>query len=313
MGGSRWDANTWDRYSKSTGIHTSKRVEEVFKKKNMDDYLNPARFEIRESCDSVENPNSTPIIIALDVTGSMGRIPFNMIKTGLPTLMENIYSKKPIPDPHIMFMGIGDAEAGDEAPLQVSQFEADIRITQQLEKLYIEGCGGGNSYESYILAWYFAHFHTKIDCMEKRGKKGYLFTIGDELPTPYLRKEDIKRVFGDKESVQFNKITNKELLELVSREYNVYHILIEEGSACRYNKKRNTEAWKDLLGQNLISLSDYTKLSEVIVSTLQVVNGEDIDTVSSSWSDSSTSLVVKDAIKGLAKQDSDSENGLVVF
>lgn len=46
-------------------------------------------------------------------------------------------------------------------------------------------------------------------------------------------------------------------------------------------------------------LSDYTKLSEVIVSAIQVVEGETVDNVSASWS-GSTAIVVKNAIKDLA-------------
>jgi hypothetical protein len=42
---------------------------------------------IRESRDS---PMSIPIIVALDVTGSMGRIPHDLAKVGLPNMMGGI-------------------------------------------------------------------------------------------------------------------------------------------------------------------------------------------------------------------------------
>lgn len=71
-------------------------------------------------------------------------------------------------------------------------FEADIRIARQLEKLWLEKGGGGNCCESYTLPWYFAALHTAIDWFEKRGQKGYLFTVGDELPT-YLPGTAITR------------------------------------------------------------------------------------------------------------------------
>jgi hypothetical protein len=74
----------------------------------------------------------------------MGIISDNIAKEGMPTLFKEIYDRKPITDPHIMFMGIGDVEAGDRSPLQVSQFEADIRLAEQLEKLHVEHGGGGN-------------------------------------------------------------------------------------------------------------------------------------------------------------------------
>ena len=39
---------------------------------------------------------------------------------------------------------------------------------------------------------YFAAMHTKIDSFIKRGKKGYLFTIGDEPVPGDLTKEQIE-------------------------------------------------------------------------------------------------------------------------
>ena len=80
-------------------------------------------------------------------------------------MVEEILARKPVSDPHILCMGIGDVLC-DQAPLQVTQFEADIRIAEQLEKLWLEKGGGGNSCESYNLPWYFAAMHTAIDCFE---------------------------------------------------------------------------------------------------------------------------------------------------
>lgn len=298
MGSARWDDKVWEAYS-AKKIKNTTRVDEIYKSKMMNIELDPKGVAIRESCDSDVNPESTPVIVALDVTGSMGRISDSMAREGLKTLATQIYERKPITDPHIMFMGIGDVEMGDRAPLQVTQFEADIRIAEQLAKIYLENGGGGNRYESYALAWFFAANHTRIDSFEKRGKKGFLFTIGDELPTPYLRGCDIERVMGYKP--QFDKISALELYTMASKQYEVFHIVVEEGNGCQsMGADKVIEAWRDVIGQNVIRLSDYTKMAQVIVSTLQLMSGDmAAEEIVSSW-DGTTGLVVLKAIKDLS-------------
>ena len=308
MGSGRWSDRDWERYS-AAHVSNKASVDDIYASRSLAPELNPKGIKVRESCDSIDNPKSTALIVALDVTGSMGMVLNSMARDGLRTLATEVYNRKPVSDPHIMFMGIGDVEAGDRAPLQVTQFEADIRIAEQLTKIYLERGGGGNNYESYALAWYFAAMHTRIDCFEKRNKKGLLFTIGDEKPTPYLRSSDIERIFGYRP--QFDKIEAEELLAMVSRQYDVFHIMVEEGSYFRSYGSKVVDEWTRLLGQRAIRLSDHTKISEVIVSALQIMAGEDKETVISSW-DGSTGVVVAGAINSLTGSDT-SKGGVVRF
>lgn len=295
MGAGRWTDKDWETYA-SAHIRSKATVDDIFTARSLAPDLNPRGIRIRESCDSSDNPNSTALIVALDVTGSMGVILDTMARDGLQTLATEVYGRKPISDPHIMFMGIGDAEAGDRAPLQVTQFEADIRIAEQLTNIYLERGGGGNNYESYQMAWYFAAMHTRIDCFEKRKKKGILFTIGDEQPAPYLYSADIERVMGYRP--QIDKISSTQLLEMVSRQYDVFHLMVEQGSYFRTRGDDVVREWTKLLGQRAIHLSDYTKMSEVMVSALQVIGGEHASHVIKSWDDE-TAMVVGKAIHHL--------------
>lgn len=307
MGGGRWDSDAWASYTTMRG-YDRKTTKEIYSAPSMDSSLDPKGVGIRESRDSVDNPNSNAVVIALDVTGSMQSVLDNMARKGLNTLVTEIYNRKPVPDPHVLCMGIGDVEY-DKAPLQVTQFEADIRIAEQLEKIYLEMGGGGNSYESYSLAWYFSAMHTSIDCFEKRGKKGYLFTIGDEEPTPLLRASAIRRFLGTGPQVD---LSGEDLLSMVSRQYEVFHIMVEEGSHFRGHGKRVVGKWTKLLGQRAIRLSDHTKFAETVVSLMQVNEGLDKDEVVGSW-DGTTSVVVGQALETISSKPGASEGGLVVF
>lgn len=292
MGTSRWDTSDWAGYSATTA---TKSTAEIFTSRSMDKDLDPMNVN-RESRDSDENPESTAVIVGCDVTGSMGMIADTLIREGLGVLFEEIYDRKPVSDPHIMVMGIGDVNY-DNAPLQVSQFEADLVIAEQLEKIYIEHGGGGNSFESYDMPMYFAAKHTSIDCFEKRGKKGYLFTIGDEGPPPYTSANAVREVCGDdglQENIPFGQVVADAM-----KMYNVYHIIVAEGSHCRYSGvDKVREKWMEYLGQNAIVLTDYTKLSEVIVSVMEVNEGRDADEVVGSW-DGDTAMVVRSAVDSM--------------
>lgn len=293
MGSARWNPADWDRYAATT---STKSRDAIFASRGMNAAFDPKNITLRESVDSDVNPQSTPLIVALDVTGSMGKIPEALIKGSLGTFIEEVYSRKPVTDPHLMFMGIGDAFF-DRAPLQVTQFEADLRIAEQLAAMFLEGGGGGNNSESYHLPWYFAGLRTKIDSMAKRNTKGYLFTVGDEQVPPALTVAQAQAVFGDTIERDYSP---EDLLALAERSYHVFHIIVEQGNACRMPASRAAvfESWRNLMGQRVIPLSDYTKLSEVLVSTIQANEGAHVADVAASWS-GETALVVRHALAGL--------------
>jgi hypothetical protein len=221
MGGGRFDSGAYRSFASST---VGKATDEIYTSRSINKNLNPLGVKIRESRDSADNPNSTPLIVGIDVTGSMGIIADVLAREGLGTLFTGVLERKPIHDPHLMFMAIGDANC-DRAPLQVSQFEADNRIIEQLTQIYIEHGGGGNNFESYNLPWYFAAFHTVHDSMEKRGKRGYLFTVGDEEAPQPLTKAQIKQFIGDDMEAD---LSTRDLLQAAQRLYDVFHIIIEE-------------------------------------------------------------------------------------
>jgi hypothetical protein len=292
MGMARWNPTEWDAYVTST---TTISARDLFGKSLHKD-LDPARVAIRESRDSDLNPCSTPIIVAVDNTGSMGFLAETLIRKGLGVLIEEIYLRKPVADPQVMCMAVGDAWY-DRAPLQVTQFEADLRLVEQLSRFYLEGGGGGNNFESYNLPWYFAAMKTKCDSMLKRKKKGYLFTVGDEPPPPTLLAGHAQQFLGISAE---RDLTSKEILAMASTSWEVFHIIIEEGSYCSSGLQKVTKEWNALLGQRAIKLSRHQDLAELIVSTIQVNEGSDLESVTATWS-GRTALTIRSALKTMQR------------
>ena len=247
MGGGSYDPIA--SRSRSTMYYQTMSREEVFKQRSIDPEMDPKRITIRESRDSEEHPESFPIIIALDETGSMGHIPELIIKNVLPDIMESILNAG-VKDPQVMFMGIGDCCFMEEAPLQVGQFESSDELMEKwLTKVYLEGKGGGNRHESYPLAWYFADRHIVTDAWEKRQVKGVLITIGDESCQKILLKEQLSKYLND--NVEEDIVSSK-LLESVRERWNVFNIHCNGGS---YRASQTN--WEKLLGTGLVvSMAD---------------------------------------------------------
>lgn len=249
MGGGSWTTQSYSTYrTKTTGMDAntfakaSLSTNQVYKSYCLDKYLDP-KGVVRECYDTEEHPETIPVILALDVTGSMGSAA-RKVAQQLGTIMADIYESTK--DVEFMIMGIGDLSY-DGAPIQASQFESDIRIAEQLDKLYFEGGGGGNGWESYTAAWYFGLHQTKLDCW-KRGKKGIIITLGDEPLNPYLPKRQLNQVLG---STAENDVDTTKLYKEVLEKFEVFHLSIDDNATSYgYNKSRVDKGWQELLGEN---------------------------------------------------------------
>jgi hypothetical protein len=159
--------------------------------------------------------------------------------------------------------------------------------------LFLEGGGGGNSHESYILAWYFAQYRTKTDSFAKRGRKGFIFTIGDEEVTPQISADALKVHMGD---TNVRTFAAADLFDLASVEWNIYHIIIKEGDHASRYFDRVKRSWEEVIGvQRTIALEDHTKAGEVIVSVLELAAGKSLKDTAGSW-DVKTATVVDSAL-----------------
>lgn len=212
---------------------------------------------IRESRDSDEHPESVPVAIIFDVTGSMGGIP-RVLQTKLVKLMDVILEKADLKHPQVLVGAVGDAKS-DKYPFQVGQFESDNRFDEQLRNIILEGNGGGQVYESYGLAYRFAAYHTAIDSFEKRGKKGYLFTMGDEAFWPTVTAEEVQRIFGVQAEADESVAS---LVAKAQEQWEIFHLFAKDGS---YPDRTDIhDKWRKLLGERFVMVEDSSLVCEVI-------------------------------------------------
>jgi hypothetical protein len=254
---------------------------EIFKSRSLNNAMSPYNVLVRESRDSAEHPNSFPIIIALDLTGSMGSIPNFLVKKGLPHIMDQVIQNGE-KDPQVLFVGVGDHEC-DSAPLQIGQFESgDELLEKWLTTVFLEGGGGGNEGESYGLAHYFAGFKTKTDSFEKRGRKGLLFTIGDEPNLQQYPASDLKELCGDG---QYETYTAAALLKKARETYDVYHIHVSHQG----RDEDTINGWKQLMKSNLIVVDRAEDVAKAIADTVLKHKASGTTTVSTGVAESTAS------------------------
>lgn len=216
-----------------------------FSRNDCDPSMNPRGVRFRESRDSAQHPDSVSIVFALDVSGSMGEIPRQLATRTLPTFMESVLTA--LPHPQILFMALGNAYA-DHSPLQVGQFESEARLMDRwLSAIHLEGGGGGLG-ESYDLAMYFGARHLAMDCLEKRGKKGYFFMTGDETPFIEVDRNQVKGLIGDDLQV------NLPIWELTAELLRAFHVFFLIPDAKRAATEQCGAVWATLLRERCIVL-----------------------------------------------------------
>jgi hypothetical protein len=137
----------------------------------------------------ISTGSQNPLIIAVDVTGSMASWPFEIFDR-LPLLYNTLSQYRP--DLEICFAAIGDA-AVDRWPLQVTTFASGFDLEQLLGSLYGEG-QGGDAPESYGL---FAHWVDTHVTIPKASETPFLIVFGDVTMHPKIPRQQIARYLGD--------------------------------------------------------------------------------------------------------------------
>lgn len=275
MGGSYWSEDHYrDReevrkqenipvFAHSHAISTGKVAAKTH------DLLNPFNVRVRESRDSEAHPESLAIGVVFDVTGSMQSVPA-ALQARLPGLMDLLLKKGIVKDPQVLFGAVGDATC-DRGSLQVGQFESGVEMDDDIKRMWVEGGGGGQSppRESYQNALYFFARHTSIDCFEKRGKKGFLFLIGDEHPYDHVSRREVESLCGTKLEAD---IPTAQIVKEVQEKYHLFYIIPTHTSHGRERSIR--QAWENLIGaENVLLLENENTICELIGLTIGITNG----------------------------------------
>ena len=209
--------------------------------------------------DAIVATATRPLVVACDVTGSMGEWPAVMFSK-LPYL--DIEGKSYLgPDMQISFMAVGDVMS-DQYPLQVQPFgSGPDELPKALKNLIIEGGGGGNQMESYDVAALYCARNVMMPNVKPDAKPIMIF-IGDEGLQSEIEKRHAKMA---NVTLKDYTISVRDVFEELKRKFSVY-IVRKEYSR---NEAKIQAQWVTMLGANhVIPLEDPNRIVDVIFGIL---------------------------------------------
>lgn len=242
----------------------------------------------------VESISHSPLVIACDVTGSMGEWPATIFSK-LPYL--DLEGKEYLgEDMEISFAAVGDMFS-DQYPLQVRPFCSGKDMEVRLKELIVEAGGGGTSQESYDLA---ALYYAK-NCKIPNAVKPIFIFIGDEGLYEFIAEDGAKTYCN---VILENKRTTPavQILDELKQRFSVY--LIRKPYNCDGNStnSRNDaiqKQWEDILGaDHVCPLPEAGRVVDVIFGILAKETGR-VDYFKKEIADRQTPDQVKTVMKSL--------------
>lgn len=190
--------------------------------------------------ETIKTESPAPLVILVDVTGSMGDWPAVMFSK-LP-YMDNECKEYLGEDFELSFGAVGDANS-DQYPIQIRPFAKGRDMEKQLKELVIEGGGGGQCQESYELtALYYAR-----NAEMPNAKRPIMIIIGDE---GYY--EDIMKKQAAMAHVKLQgDLSTKEVFEELQKKFSVYLIRKPYGGS---DDKGIQKKWENLIGKEHIAV-----------------------------------------------------------
>ncbi len=250
-GGGGWDYD----YSESALTKSSKEYESDAKKAGIvREYKGKETKGLAPPTGKeVSTYSPTPLVVAVDVTGSMGKWP-SVIFTKLPVLYNE--AKMHLPDIEISFCAVGDANS-DNYPLQVCDFRKGKELESSINSIYPEGGGGAGSKETYELAAYFYAKHCKMP----KAKKALFVFCGDEGFYETIKTNMIKRMTGDDVP---QDLDSYEVFKELKDRFEVYNLRVKYSDE---NKEKEIQGqWEAALGKQMVlKLDDPNRIVDAII------------------------------------------------
>jgi DNA-directed RNA polymerase subunit RPC12/RpoP len=160
----------------------------------------------------ISSASPNPLVIAVDVTGSMQRWPSEIFDR-LPLLYQTLSQYRP--DLEISFAAIGDAKC-DRWPLQCTTFTKGFELEQELKALYGEG-GGGDIPESYGLFAWWVNTHVRTP----NADRPFLIIFGDAPMHAKVPEGEVRHYLGDEIGQPVDAIA---AFRQVSRTFNTWFL-----------------------------------------------------------------------------------------
>ncbi len=247
MGGSTYDRDVYSG-SSSSGWGNSSYSASRLSSSTLDSSLLP-------NGKIIESKTKTPIIVVLDVTGS--NINFaRVVYDKMPMFYGQIEQQGYLKDFDISFCAVGDAYT-DDYPMQICDFAKGIELDSHIEKLVLEGYGGGQEKESYELMAYYLYKNAKF----APGSEPIIFFIGDEAPYSFVNEDQARR-FG----IELDETAAKDPFNLLRKKVNDNVFMLLNPYNSQYFKDTITNAWVDRLApEHVIKIKEQKSVVDLML------------------------------------------------
>ncbi|MHA1684016.1 MAG: hypothetical protein ACTSUE_23965 [Promethearchaeota archaeon] len=201
-----------------------------------------------------------PVVVAVDVTGSMREYPgiifeklcilYNEIMYFIPEALKEHFE--------ISFAAIGDAYT-DGSPIQITDFGKGAELDMNINSLYPEGGGGGQSRETYeLLAYYYSRKCNMINALDD--PKPLFIFVGDEGFYSRVNRQHIIDLVGDNPK---SDLISEDIFTDLKAKFDTYILRLRY----RHDKEEAIDKmWKDVLGESkVIMMKEPRRVVDVII------------------------------------------------